>query len=254
MSVISPAYPDRANTYLCVAIAAVGRRPRHRPTAQTSGLSAPEPSTRHHFPASGAMLIVIVAAIVLVFVAVAIALIVSLARRVRSLTETLSSSIEFAVFLPSGSGTRAHIAMARAGGRARDVGRTEGIRRRAGDSGTRRPARPRADRGSRPGRAMWGGLLSRAWIPPVRHASPHACVTTRFGWDDLTENLLAQHHRRNRSAPSVRSVPTVAAVSMPAVRACCDYRPVRRDDPSYASHRCTPLCGTELRVSVAVDE
>lgn len=47
-------------------------------TAQTSGLSAPEPSTRHHFPVSGALLIVIVAAIVVVFVVVAIALIVSM--------------------------------------------------------------------------------------------------------------------------------------------------------------------------------
>ncbi|WP_373282005.1 DUF6480 family protein [Nocardia veterana] len=48
-------------------------------TAQTSGLSAPEPSTRHHFPASGITVIIAVAAVVIVFLVVAVALIVSLA-------------------------------------------------------------------------------------------------------------------------------------------------------------------------------
>ncbi len=47
-------------------------------TAQTSGLSAPEPRTRHHFPPTGTATIAAVAGVVLVFVVVAVLLLIFL--------------------------------------------------------------------------------------------------------------------------------------------------------------------------------
>lgn len=44
-------------------------------TPQTSGLSAPEPSTRHRFPRTGIGAIVVTALIVLVFLVAAISLV-----------------------------------------------------------------------------------------------------------------------------------------------------------------------------------
>ncbi|WP_153343739.1 DUF6480 family protein [Nocardia aurantia] len=54
-----------------------GVRPGSTPpdTAQTSGLSAPEPRTRRHFPPTGIAVIAAVVVLVAVFVAVAVALI-----------------------------------------------------------------------------------------------------------------------------------------------------------------------------------
>ncbi|NKY51088.1 DUF6480 family protein [Nocardia vermiculata] len=47
-------------------------------TAQTSGLSAPEPRTRHRFPPTGVTAVGVTVAVVIVFLVVAIALIVTL--------------------------------------------------------------------------------------------------------------------------------------------------------------------------------
>ncbi|GAA5079053.1 MULTISPECIES: DUF6480 family protein [Nocardia] len=47
-------------------------------TAQTSGLSAPEPSTSHHFPGTGVAAIIATVLLVAVFTAVAIGIIVSM--------------------------------------------------------------------------------------------------------------------------------------------------------------------------------
>ncbi|MGO4618348.1 DUF6480 family protein [Nocardia sp. 2YAB30] len=47
-------------------------------TAQTSGLSAPEPGTRHHFPVTGVAAVIITAVLVVVFLAAAIAIMVSI--------------------------------------------------------------------------------------------------------------------------------------------------------------------------------
>ncbi|MFE3446136.1 DUF6480 family protein [Nocardia sp. NPDC059180] len=47
-------------------------------TAQTSGLSAPEPDTRHRFPMTGIAAIVVTAIIVGLFIVVAMALLISL--------------------------------------------------------------------------------------------------------------------------------------------------------------------------------
>lgn len=47
-------------------------------TPQTSGLSAPEPATSHHFPRTGVLAMVMVIVLVAVFVAVAVALIASI--------------------------------------------------------------------------------------------------------------------------------------------------------------------------------
>lgn len=47
-------------------------------TPQTSGLSAPEPRTRHHFPPTGILAVIATIALVAVFVVVAVALIASL--------------------------------------------------------------------------------------------------------------------------------------------------------------------------------
>ncbi|MCC3331760.1 DUF6480 family protein [Nocardia abscessus] len=47
-------------------------------TPQTSGLSAPEPSTRHHFPVTGIMAMLIVAVVILLFVAAAVGIVVSM--------------------------------------------------------------------------------------------------------------------------------------------------------------------------------
>lgn len=44
-------------------------------TAQTSGLSAPEPSTRHRFPLTGIAALVSVGALVLIFAVVIVALV-----------------------------------------------------------------------------------------------------------------------------------------------------------------------------------
>lgn len=46
-------------------------------TPQTSGLSAPEPRTRHHFPPTGVLAITAILLIVAVFIVVAIAIAVS---------------------------------------------------------------------------------------------------------------------------------------------------------------------------------
>ncbi|WP_238815885.1 DUF6480 family protein [Nocardia brasiliensis] len=45
-------------------------------TPQTSGLSAPEPSTRHRFPITGIAAIIVAGLIITVFVAVAIGILV----------------------------------------------------------------------------------------------------------------------------------------------------------------------------------
>ncbi|MBF6175710.1 DUF6480 family protein [Nocardia blacklockiae] len=57
-----------------------GVRPGATPpdTAQTSGLSAPEPRTRHRFPPTGAATIVVVIALVALFAVFAVLLVVSL--------------------------------------------------------------------------------------------------------------------------------------------------------------------------------
>ncbi|TQM30602.1 DUF6480 family protein [Nocardia bhagyanarayanae] len=47
-------------------------------TAQTSGLSAPEPRTRHRFPGTGVAAMAITIALVVLFAVVAIGIIVSL--------------------------------------------------------------------------------------------------------------------------------------------------------------------------------
>ncbi|WP_433655324.1 DUF6480 family protein [Nocardia sp. CA-128927] len=47
-------------------------------TAQTSGLSAPEPSTSHHFPGTGIAAMVATMLLVVVFTAVAIRIVVSM--------------------------------------------------------------------------------------------------------------------------------------------------------------------------------
>lgn len=47
-------------------------------TPQTSGLSAPEPSTRYHFPVTGVAAMVLTAVVVLVFLAAAVAIVVSM--------------------------------------------------------------------------------------------------------------------------------------------------------------------------------
>ncbi|WP_435590357.1 DUF6480 family protein [Nocardia sp. bgisy118] len=47
-------------------------------TAQTSGLSAPEPRTRHRFPGTGVAAMIVTIALVVAFTVVAIAIIVSL--------------------------------------------------------------------------------------------------------------------------------------------------------------------------------
>ncbi|MEU7632872.1 DUF6480 family protein [Nocardia sp. NPDC049220] len=43
---------------------------------QTSGLSAPEPRTRHHFPVAGVVAVIITAVLVVVFVPAAIGIVV----------------------------------------------------------------------------------------------------------------------------------------------------------------------------------
>ncbi|BDT86642.1 hypothetical protein IU485_25190 [Nocardia cyriacigeorgica] len=47
-------------------------------TPQTSGLSAPEPDTRHHFPFTGIAAILVTVLVVAVFLVVAVALVISL--------------------------------------------------------------------------------------------------------------------------------------------------------------------------------
>ncbi|MGK8486604.1 DUF6480 family protein [Nocardia asiatica] len=47
-------------------------------TPQTSGLSAPEPSTRHHFPVTGVVAMLVVAVVILLFVAAAVGIVVSM--------------------------------------------------------------------------------------------------------------------------------------------------------------------------------
>ncbi|MEU4839626.1 DUF6480 family protein [Nocardia testacea] len=46
-------------------------------TPQTSGLSAEEPATRHHFPPTGVLAIVLTIALVAAFVVVAVALVIT---------------------------------------------------------------------------------------------------------------------------------------------------------------------------------
>ncbi|MBF6327805.1 DUF6480 family protein [Nocardia transvalensis] len=57
-----------------------GVRPGSTPpeTPQTSGLSAPEPRTRHHFPPTGVGMIAAAAVLVVVFVVVAVILLLQL--------------------------------------------------------------------------------------------------------------------------------------------------------------------------------
>ncbi|MFJ1454890.1 DUF6480 family protein [Nocardia sp. N2S4-5] len=57
-----------------------GVRPGATPpdTAQTSGLSAPEPRTRRSFPPTGIAMIAVVVAVVVLFLGVAIALLATL--------------------------------------------------------------------------------------------------------------------------------------------------------------------------------
>ncbi|UFS97068.1 DUF6480 family protein [Nocardia huaxiensis] len=45
-------------------------------TAQTSGLSAPEPRTRHHFPFTGVVALVAIAVLVIIFLGVAVGLLI----------------------------------------------------------------------------------------------------------------------------------------------------------------------------------
>lgn len=47
-------------------------------TPQTSGLSAPEPRTRHHFPPTGILAVIATIALVALFAVVAVALLASL--------------------------------------------------------------------------------------------------------------------------------------------------------------------------------
>ncbi|MFI6042682.1 DUF6480 family protein [Nocardia sp. NPDC051321] len=47
-------------------------------TSQTSGLSAPEPSTSHHFPGTGVAAMIATVLLVVVFTAVAVGIIVSM--------------------------------------------------------------------------------------------------------------------------------------------------------------------------------
>ncbi|MFI6166571.1 DUF6480 family protein [Nocardia sp. NPDC051052] len=47
-------------------------------TAQTSGLSAPEPATSHHFPGTGVAAMIATVLLVVVFTAVAVGIIVSM--------------------------------------------------------------------------------------------------------------------------------------------------------------------------------
>ncbi|QBS39618.1 DUF6480 family protein [Nocardia sp. CS682] len=47
-------------------------------TAQTSGLSAPEPSTSHHFPGTSVVAIVVTIMLVVLFTAAALGIIVSM--------------------------------------------------------------------------------------------------------------------------------------------------------------------------------
>lgn len=47
-------------------------------TPQTSGLSAPEPETRHHFPRTGVLTMVVAVVLAALFLAVAVALIASI--------------------------------------------------------------------------------------------------------------------------------------------------------------------------------
>ncbi|MFI9405065.1 DUF6480 family protein [Nocardia sp. NPDC052316] len=47
-------------------------------TAQTSGLSAPEPSTSHHFPGTGVVAIIVTIVLVVLFTAAAVGIIVSM--------------------------------------------------------------------------------------------------------------------------------------------------------------------------------
>ncbi|WP_194835582.1 DUF6480 family protein [Nocardia sp. XZ_19_369] len=47
-------------------------------TAQTSGLSAPEPSTSHHFPGTGVVAIIVTIVLVVLFTAAALGIIVSM--------------------------------------------------------------------------------------------------------------------------------------------------------------------------------
>ncbi|MEU1548103.1 MULTISPECIES: DUF6480 family protein [Nocardia] len=47
-------------------------------TPQTSGLSAPEPSTSHHFPVTGVVAMLIGALVILLFLAVAVGIVVSM--------------------------------------------------------------------------------------------------------------------------------------------------------------------------------
>ncbi|MEV0108010.1 DUF6480 family protein [Nocardia sp. NPDC050799] len=47
-------------------------------TPQTSGLSAEEPATRHHFPPTGILAVVLAIALVAVFVVVAVGLVITI--------------------------------------------------------------------------------------------------------------------------------------------------------------------------------
>ncbi|WP_083894507.1 DUF6480 family protein [Nocardia tenerifensis] len=47
-------------------------------SGQTSGLSAPEPSTSHHFPGTGVVAVIVTVLLVVLFTAVAVGIIVSM--------------------------------------------------------------------------------------------------------------------------------------------------------------------------------
>ncbi|MGG7104952.1 MULTISPECIES: DUF6480 family protein [Rhodococcus] len=70
----TPPEPDPANTPDLEAGGGVAPGSTPPEAAQTSGLSAPEPSTSRRFPLFGISALIAVAVIVLVFVAVAVAL------------------------------------------------------------------------------------------------------------------------------------------------------------------------------------
>jgi hypothetical protein len=67
----TPPDPDPATTPDLDAGGGVAPGATPPESAQTSGLSAPEPTTRQHFPVTGVAALIAVAALVVVFVAVA---------------------------------------------------------------------------------------------------------------------------------------------------------------------------------------
>lgn len=72
----TPPDPDPADTPDLTAGGGIEPGSTPPESAQTSGLSAPEPRTRHHFPVTGWATLAAVVAIVAIFVTVIVAIIV----------------------------------------------------------------------------------------------------------------------------------------------------------------------------------